>query len=1174
MSGVGGRVALDTISLPGFGSYSAVGTPALPCKLIYVALPPNADLSTVDVASTELTTSLLCGVYEIAPIPPAVPADRSHPDNHITRDLNVYGRNAFFPDRHLRVRRVGRLRNLNVAVLEYWPYCYNPVSGAIRAVTSAAVDLTYSRSASADFDYAPVPSEFAGLVLNAGQVRDWCPASDGPPPGYAIITTSAIASASQELPHFVSALSARGFRPIVATEDEWGGGTGDAAAEHIRQWLGSRYLALRLEYALLIGDPNPATGDVPMKMLWPRSGQSSYREAPSDFYYSDLSGNWDLDCDGLYGEYPDDFGSGGIDLLPELFVGRIPCRGDVTQLDQILRKTVQYESSQPGDWTTRCLLATRALDKFTPGYHLGEAVRRAVTEPSGLSAIRAYDDRYGLDPPPDHYPCTYDAVRHAWSGGAGVVLWLTHGSTTDAAGVISSDRCAELDDSRPSIVYQGSCSNGLPEDPGNLAYALLCSGAVSTVAASRAAWYYIGETNYQCSDSVGGFGYAYASCLVGRSQTTGQALASARLNAPMSLWANHLVLNLFGDPSLRLNRPALGEVVGTVHTVGGRPVEGARIEVADGTASAISDVQGEFVVRGLVAGPHDILISRDGFHPQRYYAVTVTPAGKVRLDVTLVGAGPGSIAGRVHDTFRSPLEKAVITLKEDGRGAVSMGDGTFFLADVPSGAYTVVVDRPPFAQKVVGDCVVSEGQLTELDITLETRVGNVLRNGSFELTAPDGSALYWRDIAEPDRPAAFAVGTDVRRYGLASQKVVLSPGQETGAGVCQTVDVVPGVPYSLVAWARTHCEGPDKQPDPGVLCYIGYDQAGGTDVSSPTVTWRVLDPAPDVWQSVFTEVIPYAPTMTVFLGAQSKHKNAGECTAWFDGVSLRGPVQAPPVPIVHASGRYQSDAASVRAQWSCPDADVVSFDYAVSTTPDDSGIVPGGDWRGVGNVDGATREGLALGNGDLVRALVRSRDSNGIVSEIGASEPVRIVEDLASIAEVKSRAGGTWVRIPGLCVSRMGQGPECFAQDLSRVAGIRVTGDWPKMPYLRPGTLVTVVGRLEMDAGLPTLRDGELLPSVTLSPPRPLAMLSRCITRPTSGATSNGLLVTVVGRVVDAEVESLTLDDGSLRGGLRVDCFNSAAPPPVGALVRITGISRGDSLSVYRLEDVVEFAEH
>ena len=225
---------------------------------------------------------------------------------------------------------------------------------------------------------------------------------------------------------------------------------------------------------------------------------------------------------GYCGEQPDDFGPGGIDRFPEVYVGRIPYYGSIKDLDHILRKTIDYQSASLGDWSRRAILAMKALDPTTPSYQLGEAIRSNVAIPAGFSARRLYDSDYGLDPPPEHWPCTYRCSQRGVVERRGFVCWMTHGGSALASDVITSAQCRDLDDSKPAFVYQGSCSNGRPEDPENLGYALLRHGAIGTLSATRACWYYIGETDFTHSDSAGGLAYQYALFLMGRERAVGR----------------------------------------------------------------------------------------------------------------------------------------------------------------------------------------------------------------------------------------------------------------------------------------------------------------------------------------------------------------------------------------------------------------------------------------------------------------------------------------------------------------------------------------------------------------------------------------------------------------------------------------------------------------------------
>ena len=120
-------------------------------------------------------------------------------------------------------------------------------------------------------NFAEMSGEYGGYAVSADTGR------------YVIITTSAIQAASSNLMDFVASKEARGFTVQVVTEGTWGGGTGDTAAENIRSWLQANYVSLNIKYVLLIGNPNPSTGDVPMKMCYPQDYDPDYPDVSHGF---------------------------------------------------------------------------------------------------------------------------------------------------------------------------------------------------------------------------------------------------------------------------------------------------------------------------------------------------------------------------------------------------------------------------------------------------------------------------------------------------------------------------------------------------------------------------------------------------------------------------------------------------------------------------------------------------------------------------------------------------------------------------------------------------------------------------------------------------------------------------------------------------------------------------
>ena len=88
-----------------------------------------------------------------------------------------------------------------------------------------------------------------------------------------------------KLSSFVAHKQSRGFDVQVITGSTWGGGSGDSAANNIRAWLAANYVTEDILYVLLIGNPHPGNGDVPMKMC--------LSDQPTDYFYAELTVDWD-----------------------------------------------------------------------------------------------------------------------------------------------------------------------------------------------------------------------------------------------------------------------------------------------------------------------------------------------------------------------------------------------------------------------------------------------------------------------------------------------------------------------------------------------------------------------------------------------------------------------------------------------------------------------------------------------------------------------------------------------------------------------------------------------------------------------------------------------------------------------------------------------------------------
>ncbi|MGB3341424.1 MAG: C25 family cysteine peptidase [bacterium] len=322
----------EIFSIPDFGRINSPGDPMLPYRIYDVLLPPNIDWNSLQL-KYRIKDSPVSGDFHIKPAPP-----RISPDGEFTeiswglnkqiedgRNKLVYGKDAWYPEKPIVLLSKQQLRKWKYVRIGFSPLKYNPVTGKVRLIKATDIELQFDRVGMRDYLKDPllIDTVFTGYVqsefFNYKDIYDWF----GPvlPPGpkqlhydYVIITTNTIVDSCQAtINEFVNHKRTLGHDVYIVTEDDYGNLAGafpHERAEQIRQWLQQHYTTFGIKWVLLIGDPDPVEpgdpadhiGDIPMKMTWPSYPSLLHIDFPTDYYYAELTGDWDLDDDGVYGE--------------------------------------------------------------------------------------------------------------------------------------------------------------------------------------------------------------------------------------------------------------------------------------------------------------------------------------------------------------------------------------------------------------------------------------------------------------------------------------------------------------------------------------------------------------------------------------------------------------------------------------------------------------------------------------------------------------------------------------------------------------------------------------------------------------------------------------------------------------------------------------------------------
>ena len=328
-------------------------------------------------------------------------------------------------------------------------------------------------------------------------------------PDYLIVTSALLADALQPL---VAYKVETGYRTeLRLIEDILPQQLGRDDAEKLREYL-KQFYAEGGRYVLLAGDESV----LPIRHAYPNSASSLptlEQLQVCDLYFADLTGNWDADGDGVWGERYSD----AVDVNPELLVGRLPINTP-EEAAHYVSKLIRYETD-PGAGDRGYLQqafffsSDQMRDFAEHGQH--GAIAEAYPDWFEIDTVSGVEQANGADPAPTN-PSLVD-LAPILNQGFGIVNIVAHGrsdgfvlksayynewpktyllSTGDGSGhgVLTDLMPYE----KPAFFYSLACNNGgfdMDQPPLNQADTSLVQqligspvGAVGMVAYSRWGW--------------------------------------------------------------------------------------------------------------------------------------------------------------------------------------------------------------------------------------------------------------------------------------------------------------------------------------------------------------------------------------------------------------------------------------------------------------------------------------------------------------------------------------------------------------------------------------------------------------------------------------------------------------------------------------------------------------
>lgn len=488
----------DAVTIPEFGRLRAPGKPQLPSRIFAIAIPPDAEVTSVGFDSG--TPVELPGKYAVPPCalsrvlgaenPQLYARDRkAFEDNHAA----VYGTDAAYPEQVVEFVRTAAYRKYNLVDVRVSPFQYHAASGRLVYHPDITVQVHYRRAARRDpllaDNLASAEKVAQGLIVNHEEAQAWYPRTAPVTRGlhdFVIITLDSLVMPISPLVEWET-IKGRNVQVVTLS---WINSNymGYDSAEKIRNFLREKYplLAWGVEDVLFIGHQD----DLPMRRVHQDTG---YGKPETDFYYAELSqpdsGGWDEDGDHQYLEDSDD-----IDFYAEVNVGRIPWSDSAT-VASICAKSVAFEQNEDLTYKRNILLLGAYYWSDTDNAVLMEEKTDQLwmsswTKTRMYEQYSGYYSSYECDLPLNH-----DNVMSVWPEGKyAFVNWAGHGSSTacficgmGAPHFISAGDCPSLNDDYPAIIFAAACSNSDTDDL-NIGQAMLQHGAVGFLGSTKVAY--------------------------------------------------------------------------------------------------------------------------------------------------------------------------------------------------------------------------------------------------------------------------------------------------------------------------------------------------------------------------------------------------------------------------------------------------------------------------------------------------------------------------------------------------------------------------------------------------------------------------------------------------------------------------------------------------------------
>lgn len=327
----------NTVSYGNIGTDGECGNPTLPIEYIFIPIPFLAENISLNVEKNDVTSEFLTN--KIFPIQEDIPTlIGNYNTSFISCDSCIYSTTFPYPKQIAWIVSIPTIgessRFVRVAIS---PIQYYPKDNKIDF--AECIDITIDYTISTAEENNPQLTK-----IRVSQIED----IGIPFYEYCVITSNSLKDSFERL---VAWRRQNGLKAGVVCMEEIVNNTniqGDTvscpalsdSAGKVRQYLQYAYSSGITKYVLFGGNDSivPIRYGTGKEDCWTNNpNEPNDYKIPSDFYFSELHSDWDVDDDGYLGEQSDNLNYGG-----QLYVGRILCT-EPAEIENYTNKLLRYE---------------------------------------------------------------------------------------------------------------------------------------------------------------------------------------------------------------------------------------------------------------------------------------------------------------------------------------------------------------------------------------------------------------------------------------------------------------------------------------------------------------------------------------------------------------------------------------------------------------------------------------------------------------------------------------------------------------------------------------------------------------------------------------------------------------------------------------------------------------